>query len=61
MTGNLLLDTLLFASIAGAGALVTVRSLALLFPRARVRITAPIPRQNLQPGASGSFRMRTVP
>lgn len=59
MTGNLLLDTLLFASIAGAGALVTVRSLALVFPRAR--ITAPIPRQNLQPGASGSFRMRTVP
>ena len=59
MTGHLLLDTLLFASIAGAGALLTVRSLALLFPRARA--ADPVPRP-IPPTASGSFpRMRTVP
>ena len=58
MTGHLLADTLLFASIAGAGAFLTVRSLALLFPRARVAEPVPVP---IKPTASGSFRMRTVP
>ena len=58
MSGNLLIDTLLFASLAGAGALLTVRSLALIFPRARAAEAVPRP---IPAGASRSFRMRTVP